>query len=249
MEAKASVLDQYAGHPRQTLAAMTWSLDESIGRLRDKLQALGLLDNTLIYFISDNGGAPNNDSSNGPLKGWKGNEFEGGHRVPFVLSWPAALEGGRTFTGLTSSLDIFSTSLAAAGIPTPDTLQLDGVNLLPYLQGENTGDPHAELYWRKLEEAAARVGDYKLVRLDNFGATLYNLATDLGEMNDLAAEDTATYHRLLRELSAWESDMSEPLWLEARDWMEVTYHIQQRLMENKEVRYKSPAERADASSD
>lgn len=246
MEAKESDLEKYKGHPRQTLAAMTWSLDENIGKLRHKLRELGILDNTLIFFFSDNGGAHNNDSDNSPLKGWKGNKFEGGQRVPFVLSWPARIQGGRNFSGLTSALDIFSTSIAAAGIAKPDDLLLDGVNLLPYLQGEKTGNPHEVLYWRKLEESAVRMGDHKLIHLDNFGATLYNLSTDLEETNDLSAKDIPTKDRLLKALSDWEAGMSKPLWAEPKDWMEVTYHIHKQLMQNKEVKYKSPTEKSGA---
>jgi arylsulfatase A-like enzyme len=243
MEAKESDLEKYKDHPRQRLAAMTWSLDENIGKLRRKLRELGLLDQTLIYFISDNGGANNNDSDNGPLKGWKGNKFEGGQRVPFVVSWPARLAGERQFDGLTSSLDIFSTSLAAAGIDPDDGLGLDGVNLLPYLTGATTGDPHEALYWRKLQESAARIGDFKLIHLQDYGATLYDLSTDLGERNDLSSKDTLQFNRLSKGLSDWEAQLSPPLWEEEKAWMEVTYHIHQRLMENKAALYQSPGER------
>lgn len=241
MEAKASDLEKYRDHSRRHLAAMTWSLDENIGKLRDKLRELDLLDNTLIYFLSDNGGAHNNDSDNAPLKGWKGNKFEGGQRVPFVVSWPARIAGGREFDGLTSSLDIFRTSLAAAAIEPAAGLTLDGVDLLPYLTGTKTGDPHEALYWRKLEESAARIGDYKLIRLRDYGATLYNLATDPAEQNDLAATDTPTVDRLATGLADWEANLMAPLWAEEPEWMEVTYHIHQRLMRNKAALYQSPA--------
>ncbi len=247
MEAKELDLEKYQHHPRQKLAAMTWSLDENIGKLRDKLQALNLLDNTLIYFLSDNGGAHNNSSTNGPLKGWKGNKFEAGQRVPFLVSWPARIPKGQQFDGLTSSLDIFSTSLAAAGVSQADTMTLDGVNLLPYLTGKTTGDPHEALYWRKMEESAARIGDFKLIHLQDYGSTLYNLSSDLGETRDLSATDTLMYQRLRSGLADWESQMSEPLWEEEKSWMEVTYHIHQQLMQNQEARYKSPAERKELS--
>ncbi len=244
MEAKATDLEKYKDHPRQYLAAMTWSLDENIGKLRNKLRELNLLENTLIYFISDNGGAANNDSQNGPLKGWKGNKFEGGQRVPFIVSWPARIKGQQQFEGLTSSLDIFSTSLAAAGIEPGDTVALDGVDLLPYLTGAKTGDPHEALFWRKLEESAARVGDFKLIHLKDYGSTLYDLSDDLSEMNDLSSKDTVMFNLLMKQLSGWESEMAEPLWDEGRPWMDVTYHIHQRLMQNKKVLYKSPAEKS-----
>jgi arylsulfatase A-like enzyme len=241
MEAKKVDLEKYKNHDRQHLAAMTWSLDENIGKLRNKLKELELLENTLIYFISDNGGAHNNSSKTGPLKGWKGNEFEGGHRVPFIVSWSGKIKGNQQFDGLTSSLDIFSTSLAAAKIDKKEDLVLDGVNLIPYLLKEKSGNPHAELYWRKLDEAGARIGDHKLIRLKNFGATLYNLSNDLGETNNLATKDTLVFNHLSKELSAWESKMIEPLWFEGKLWEDVTYHIHRRLMENKPVLYKDPS--------
>ena len=247
MEAKESDLEKYKDHPRKTLAAMTWSLDENIGKLRSKLRELNLLENTLIYFVSDNGGAHNNDSSNGILKGWKGNKFEGGQRVPFVVSWPSKILGEQKFNGLTSSLDIFKTSIAAAGIKVDEKMILDGVNLLPYLKGEKKGNPHEALYWRKLEESAARVGDFKLINLDKFGSTLYNLKTDLGEITDLSSKDTMRFNLLSKGLSDWESEMMEPLWGEEKPWMEVTYYIHQQLMKNEKVLYQSPTDKNDLS--
>jgi len=241
MEAKKDDLEKYKNHPRQYLAAMTWSLDQNVGKLQNKLKELGIADNTIIYFLSDNGGAANNTSSGGPLKGWKGNKFEGGHRVPFVVSWPAQIKAGQTFGGLSSSLDIFTTSMAAANITKDTNLISDGVNLLPYLKGEKTGDPHQQLFWRKLEEAGARVGDYKMVRLQDYGATLYNVANDLGEMNDLQNSHKKEFNQLDKALKNWESQMMKPLWGEPRDWMDVTYHIHKRLMQNKSVLYSNPA--------
>ncbi len=248
MEANQSDLEKFKNHPRQQLAAMTWSLDKNVGKLRDKLKDLNLLDNTLIYFLSDNGGAHNNNSQNGHLKGWKGNKFEGGHRVPFFISWPSKIKQNQTFDGLTSSLDIFTTSMAAASIEKNENLTLDGVNLLPYLFGEKSGNPHDKLFWRKLEESAVRQGDFKLVSLKNYGSTLYNLADDIGELNDISSTDSLTYNKLLQDYYEWESHMSQPLWDEGKAWMDVTYHIQKRLMQNKKALYKSPFEHKQQSS-
>ncbi|MCG1035778.1 sulfatase-like hydrolase/transferase [Polaribacter sargassicola] len=240
MEAKKKDLEKFKNHPRQYLAAMTWSLDENIGKLQNKLQELGIADNTLIYFLSDNGGAANNTSSGGSLKGWKGNKFEGGHRVPFVVSWPSQIKGNQIFNGLSSSLDIFKTSIAAAKIREDNNLVLDGVNLLPFLKGDKKGNPHNKLFWRKLEEAAARVGDYKLIRLKNYGSVLYNLKEDLGETTNLKEKNIDEYQLLQNELKSWETKMIEPLWQEEEDWMQVTHHIHKRLMENKEILYSNP---------
>lgn len=243
MEAKVEDLEKYKDHPRKHLAAMTWSLDENVGKLRNKLKELGILENTLIFFLSDNGGAHNNDSKHGPLKGWKGNKFEGGHRVPFVVSWPSKIKPNREFNGLTSALDIFTTSIAVAGIETNEDLVLDGVNLLPYLLEEKSGNPHAELYWRKLDESAARIGEFKLVKLNGFGSTMYNLSEDLGETKDLSNTDSIKFNQLLNGYSKWESQLMDPLWFEGDAWEDVTRHIHERLMKNQEVLYQSPYEK------
>ena len=174
MEAKEKDLRKFKGHPRQTLAAMTWSLDENIGKIMQALENKGLRENSLIFFLSDNGGAHNNQSRTGPLKGWKGNNFEGGHRVPFVVSWPAQLDKNSTFNGLTSSLDIFKTSLAAANT-NADGLKLDGANLIPYIKETVSGNPHKALFWKKLNQSAIRISNYKMVYMKDYGAVLYDL--------------------------------------------------------------------------
>ncbi|MCC4211222.1 sulfatase-like hydrolase/transferase [Leeuwenhoekiella parthenopeia] len=237
MEAKPEDLEKYRNHPRQDLAAMTWSLDQNVGKLLDKLEALGLRQNTLIYFLSDNGGAHNNQSQNGMLKGWKGNHFEGGHRVPFILSYPSKVEPGKTFDGLSSSLDIFKTSAAAATLKLPKDLQLDGVNLLPYLTGELQGDPHQQLFWRKLEESAARMGAFKTVRLHNVETVLYNLDENIQETENLAGSNLAMLKELEEAYRKWEETLIAPLWDEGDEWMDVTYEIQKSLMQNKQPLY------------
>lgn len=240
MEAKTVDLKRFEGHPRQELAAMTWSLDENVGKLRQALERMGELDNTLIFFLSDNGGAGNNSSSGGPLKGWKGNKFEGGHRVPFIVSWPGVLQQDQVFDGLTSSLDIFTTATAAAGLSIPQEHIVDGVNLLPFLKGEKQGDPHATLFWRKLEEGAARIGDYKWITVEGFGSVLYNLAEDIGESNDLSSNNASENEQLSTQYQEWEANMKSPRWLEGESWMKVTRHIHESLMENKPPAYTNP---------
>jgi len=240
MEAKTEDLQRFEGHPRQELAAMTWSLDENVGKLRQALAGMGELDNTLIFFLSDNGGAGNNTSSGGPLKGWKGNKFEGGHRVPFTISWPGLIPENQVFDGLTSSLDIFTTATAAADLSIPKEHIVDGVNLLPFLTGEKSGDPHAALFWRKLEEGAARVGDYKWITVEAYGSVLYNLAEDIGEHNDLSSNNTSENEQLSRQYKDWEDKMKPPRWEEGESWMKVTRHIHESLMENKTPAYTDP---------
>lgn len=243
MQAKDVDMKRYEGHPRQTLAAMTWSMDENVGRLVDLLEERGELADTLIFFLSDNGGAGehNNQSSNAPLKGWKGNKYEGGHRVPFFVTWPQRLRGGSTFQGLTSAMDIFPTALAAAGIEQTPGRTLDGVNLLPYLDGGAIEDPHETLFWRKDRMAAMRRGEDKLIRLDGYGYRLYDLGEDLGESRDLSKAHPERLQSLIQALFAWEEEMGSPDWYEGEAWNRVTYEIHQALMENREPRYLSPS--------
>ena len=240
MHAKKEHLEKYKNHPRKELAAMTWSLDENIGKLRNKLKELNILDNTLIYFLSDNGGSFVNTSDMGPLKGWKGNKFEGGHRVPFVISWPNKISGNKRYNGLTSSLDIYTTSIHAANISKKKSQILDGVNLLPFLKNEQLGQPHDTLFWRKLDKAAARIGDNKIIRIKDFGSRMYNLKNDLGEINDISVSDSINFNKINKALELWETKMTTPLWKESKAWMDVNYHIHKQLLQNKPVKHKYP---------
>lgn len=242
MEATEADLARYKGHPRQLLAAMMWALDRAVGKITDKLNKEGLLDNTLIIFLSDNGGAHNNQSSNEPLKGFKGNKYEGGMRVPFILHWPSRIEGGKVFDGLTSSLDIFPTSLAAAGAPESAFDQLDGVTLLPFLTGEKEGDPHEKLFWRKDQAAAARVGDYKLIRVEQLGYRLYNLEENRAETENLTEAENEQLEFLKAQMEQWEDQLMAPLWTEGHEWDTVTWMIHEDYFYNREVRVKNPGE-------
>ena len=242
MEAKAEDLARFEPGPRQTLAAMTWSMDENIGKLIRILKAKGVYDNTLVFFLSDNGGAINNQSHMGPLKGWKGNKFEGGHRVPFVLSWPRQIAGGQTFGGLTSSLDIFTTAVMAAGGQRSVTAGLDGVDLIPYLTHQKQGDPHESLFWRKDQMAAARVREHKVIRLDNYGFRMYDLEHDPGETTDLTKKLPQLFDHINAELTHWEKGLEIPRWLEESDWNQATYEIHRALMNNRQPNYRTPKE-------
>lgn len=242
MEATTEDLALFEGHPRQKLAAMTWALDRAIGHIVDNLEKEGLLENTLIFFLSDNGGATNNQSTNFPLKGFKGNKFEGGHRVPFFVSWASEIKGGKTFGGLTSSLDIYATVLDAAKGNFPQDKKLDGVSLLPYLKGEKQGDPHQKLFWRKDKMAAARVGNFKLIRVDKLPSVMYNLVDDLGETDNLSTKDQKDFQELNTELENWEKETIAPLWTEGAAWDTITWMIHQDLMLNRPIRAKDPGQ-------
>ncbi|MEM9252288.1 MAG: sulfatase-like hydrolase/transferase [Planctomycetota bacterium] len=176
--------------------AMLYSMDENIGKVLDALDRLGIADNTIVAFASDNGPSfayrvdwpvdwPRELlGSAGPLRGHKGQFYEGGIRVPFIIRWPAGLEGGTTYDRPVSTMDLYPTFCAAAGVPIPETTQLDGVNLLPYLRGEKTGDPHDILYWSIRDYGAVRQGDWKL-HVDG-KRQLFHLGRDLGETTDVS---------------------------------------------------------------
>jgi len=178
---------------RRIFAAMLSNLDDGVGAVLDKLRAERLEENTLIFFISDNGGPTRElTSSNLPLRGGKGDLYEGGIRVPFIVQWKGRLPEGTEFHKPATSLDVFPTVAAATGVPITGKRAMDGVNLLPYLSGENDARPHDLLFWKMGAREALRSGDWKLVqnarRSSGPSWELYNLADDLREANDLAGE-------------------------------------------------------------
>jgi len=204
---------------RRTYDAMMLAMDDAIGKVRAKLAGTGQAENTLVTFISDNGGPTMvgvtvNGSRNAPLRGSKRTTLEGGVRVPFVVSWPARIKPG-VFEQPAIQLDLNATVLAAAGVAATPEWKLDGVNLLPFLTGEKSGAPHDALYWRFGQQMAVRSGDWKLVRYDtnadtNTGrnsptsaAKLYNLASDIHEDKDLAAANPEKLKELQAKWDAW----------------------------------------------
>ena len=211
---------------RRIYCAMMAALDENVGRVRSKLAETGQEENTLITFISDNGG-PNmpstsiNGSCNDPLRGSKRTTLEGGIRVPFVVAWNGHIKP-TVMDHPVIQLDLTATALHLAGA---DTRNLDGVDLLPWLTGTRTGAPHEALYWRFGEQMAIRAGDFKLVRYDSnvdtrtgaknqpvAGPKLYNLSKDIGETNDLYVSMPDKARELQAKWDAWNSTLSKPLW-------------------------------------
>ena len=231
MEALPEDLARFEGHPRQQLAAMTYALDRGVGRVVEALKKCGKYDNTIIYFLSDNGGATTNTSSNFPWKGFKGNKFEGGHRVPFFVVWNGKIPAGKHYDGLVSSLDIAATSADAAHIKKTKN-KLDGVSLLPYLIDGKKGNPHNSLYWRKMDSRAIRHGDYKMIITHGVDSVLYNLKDDPTEMNNLMEKEPEIYKKLAKELAKWESECVTPIWIE-EGWGDITNGIHNFLMKNK----------------
>jgi Arylsulfatase A and related enzymes len=214
---------------RRTYAAMVSAMDDGIGRTLSALRAANLDRNTLIFFFSDNGGpimvAGDNASSNTPLRGSKRQTWEGGIRVPFIISWNGRLKSGKTYSRPIIQLDILPTVLAAAGIRLDSPQTIDGVNLLPYLTGKALGRPHETLYWRLGGTMAIRKGDWKLVKMsddghmqdpavlsDLSGAELYNLKDDVGETRNIAAVRPDKVKELAADWQRWNKDLQRPRW-------------------------------------
>ncbi|WP_440876948.1 sulfatase [Thalassotalea sp. PLHSN55] len=219
MNAKKSTMAKYPeieSKNRRKMAAMMEDFDISVGRVIDKLDTLGLRENTLVVFINDNGGSKHNFSVNLPLKGFKGAQDEGSLRVPYLMSWPGKIPQGLNFTSMVSALDIAPTALAAAGGKMPTKKKFDGVNLLPFLnektaKGEGK-QPHNELFWNRAQFATVRDGDFKLIRERNGGTYLYNIANDVQERNNLVNKQPEKAQTLAAKLDAWLSELPEPAW-------------------------------------
>jgi len=206
----ASIADEH----RRIFGGLLTALDDSVGTLLAALREHGVEKDTLIVFVSDNGGPTAElTSGNGPLRGGKGELFEGGIRVPFFARWPGRIPAGSIFTAPVSTLDIAPTALAAAGVH--DTAGLDGADLLPHWRGEKSTPPHAALYWRYGPQFALREGRWKLVQATKLAAApqLFDLDADPGERTDLAVRDperTAAMLRHWRELDAPMSPLNQP---------------------------------------
>jgi arylsulfatase A-like enzyme len=199
---------------RRGYAALLVGLDDAVGEVLAKLRETGQEQDTLVFFFSDNGGPVGvTHSSNGPLRGAKGTTYEGGVRVPFLVSWPQKLPQGRDYDQPVISLDVFATAVAVSDAKPPADPPRDGVNILPYLSGEKSGAPHDRLFWRAGggDRWAIREGDWKLVKMDNADPELFNLAVDKGETKDLIKENPAEAKKLQADYEHWNAKNIAPL--------------------------------------
>ena len=198
---------------RRIYAAMQSAMDDNVGLLLDKLREEKIEDNTLIFFVSDNGGPTQRTTSrNNPLRGFKGQVWEGGTRVPFMVQWKAKLPAGKVYDRPVIALDIVPTALAAAGATPSTDSATDGVDLLPYLTSANSDRPHEVLFWRFGPQWAIRQGDYKLLKPAAGAVQLFDLAADIGEQHDLAADKPQLRKQMEAAYAEWNSQLIEPRW-------------------------------------
>ena len=238
MQAKEEVLEKFKDNPRKVYASMMWSMDEAIGNVMDALKENNQYDNTIIYFLSDNGAAMSNNASPFPFKGWKGNQYEGGIKTPMVMTWKNKIKSNTQFDGFISALDIFKTSLEVSKVNDELMVNADGKNIMNYIN-DNTIQ-NENLFWRKDKMATVRSGNYKLIRLNDTSTVLYNIENNFFEDLDLKLIEPSIHDSLFKLLLAWEDRMIDPNWIENKDWNIVTEMIYEDLMANKNIRAVSP---------
>ncbi|MEN8247382.1 MAG: sulfatase-like hydrolase/transferase [Bacteroidota bacterium] len=215
LQATQKYLDRFPdieNKKRKTYAAMVSSVDDGVGLLLDKLNELEISENTIVFFLSDNGGPTHkNGSDNTPLRDGKGSMYEGGIRVPFAVQWPGTIPGGSTYDKPIISLDMFATAIAQAGLTS--TNELDGVNLIPFITGQDKGTPHEYLYWRKYDQKryAIRGSNMKLVNANGKNDELYNLSVDIGEKTQI--KDSVVYNELKKLHDLWQNQNIDPVFL------------------------------------
>lgn len=247
MQAKVEDLEKFShipGKTRQIYCAMQHCMDQNIGLILDELEQRGERYNTLIAFLSDNGGSVEvSNAINAPLRGTKGTFLEGGIRVPMIFSWPRQWKA-QVYTQPLSALDLMATFVHAAGGEAPPTGEpsaregrakkkwpiYDSVNLDPHFRGATTTAPHPTLYWRTaLRGSAIRDGNWKLLRPNSQLPQLYNLAEDVGETKNLIDEQPEIAARLLENFNHWETTLERnPMFQSAPYWSGYNRKLYQR---------------------
>lgn len=202
-------------HRLRVYGAMVRNLDRNVGRVLQALKDRGLDDNTLVIFTSDNGGANyiGLPDINRPYRGWKATFFEGGIKVPFLLRWPAQLPAGAVYRSPVAHVDIFATAAGAAGASPPIDRVMDGVDLVPFVKGKASGDPHKAIYWRSGRYKVVMAGGWKLqVAQEPNKVWLFDLANDPTERRDLAKARPDKVRELTAILAQLDSQMVKPAW-------------------------------------
>jgi len=179
------------------------AMDAAIGRLLDLLDEYGIADNTIVIFFSDNGGGGSAD--NAPLRGRKGQMFEGGIRVPCIVKWPGKIPAGTTSNAFLTSLEILPTLCAATGAVPPKGVPLDGFDMLSVLQGKRAS-ARTEMFWQRKLDKGARVGHWKWVESSR-GNGLFDLRHDIGERRDLSKERPEILKRVQARFANWKKQM------------------------------------------
>ncbi|MEN8254609.1 MAG: sulfatase-like hydrolase/transferase [Verrucomicrobiota bacterium] len=208
----AEKFSQIKNPNRRKYAAMVQSLDEGVGQVLETLEKTGIRENTLVVFLSDNGGPETkNFSDNGPLKGVKGSVWEGGMRVPFMMQWPGKIPSGQVLDGQVISLDLLPTFAKVAGVK--GLVKTNGMDILPYLSGGGKVLPERGFFWRRdmKKDCAFRAGKYKYVENRHIDRRwLFNLAEDIGEKDNLLKQHPEIADDMQKKYVEWESTVPDP---------------------------------------
>jgi len=214
-KADYEALSHIKDHRKRVYAAMIRSLDRSVAKVTQALKDNGLEDNTIVIFSSDNGGAGyvGLPDINKPYRGWKISLFEGGTHVPYFVKWPKKIAAGTVNSSAVSHLDIYSTAAAAAGIPLPTDRKMDGVDLVPFINGEVEGEPHDQIVWRDGQYQALRTKDWKLQVSGALNKTwLFDMVNDPTEQNNIAEANPKKVTELKALLAAHNAEQKPSLW-------------------------------------
>lgn len=214
----AAALSSIRNERRRNYAGLVKSLDDNVGKILQALDDAGLAKNTLVIFTNDNGGQTQTGAKNDPLRGKKGDVFEGGIRVPMAMRWPGQIVAGNVIDDPVITLDFAPTVLALAGGAIDPEWKLDGADLRARITGKTGSLPERDLFWRthgSSGQIAVRNAKWKLVHNRNqpdAKPQLFDLAADIGEANDVSEKHPEILNPMLERLKAWESELVEPLW-------------------------------------
>ena len=232
-KADYDALSHIKDHKLRVYAAMLRAMDRSVAKIGETLEKNGLSDNTLVMFVSDNGGAGYIDlpDVNKPYRGWKLSQFEGGIHVPFMAKWPAKISAGTVVDSLVHMFDLFTTAAVAGHADVPTDRKIDGVDLLPYIRNEASDTPHETLFWRHGHQQSVLHDGWKLIRAQQTDKPdakeplrfLFNLAQDPTEQTNLAEkmpdkvtelETLLATHNAEQVESMWQSPMELPIMID-----------------------------------
>jgi arylsulfatase A-like enzyme len=214
-KADFDALSNIPQHRLRVYAAIIRNLDRNVGRLLQSLKDEGLDRNTLVIFTSDNGGAHyiGLPDINRPFRGWKATFFEGGMHVPYFMRWPARIQPGTKYAEPVGHVDIFATTAAAAGAAVPTDRVIDGVDLLPFVTGQNTGLPHKDLFWRSGNYRVVLAGGWKFQRMTQPEKQfLFNLTADPTEQHNVLASEPEKLKELRTLMDQIDRQQAKPLW-------------------------------------
>lgn len=223
LQATSKYLERYPNikhEDRRTYAAMISAVDDGVGEVLATLKRLEIDEQTMVFFLSDNGGAQGKGASNEPLRGFKSMPFEGGVRVPFAMRWKGTVPQGVDYTKPISSMDILATINGQVLAPIDQDKPLDGTDLMPYLFGEKKGNPHQALYWRNHDANwyVIRDENEKYIHQYRDAFFFFDLENDQSERNNLVKRRQRSIKQRIKMIGDWNEQMAAPAFPSLDSW-------------------------------